>query len=409
MNYKRKANIALGISLILFCVSVILRYFYRDIFIFKLMIFVSEASLVGGIADWFAVTALFTKPLGFPYHTEIIPRNRQSIINSTAGLVETDLLSKETLKKQIDKISVVEYIFKYVQDNKDIKAAVVKKILDYIYEKNIDKIAEYIENIIKEEGKNINLSDRFKAFIENEFTYENRVIWAQNFLNKLSEEEGDKKILAFSKRILASKDEGSSFSLQSLLSKLNISVAEDLRDLIKSQLEKILTDLMSEDSIISEACKNNIIKTIEMVELSPASIEEWKADLLEKTDFKPIIKSQLPSLINEAIISNLLEKIWDYLKESKSIKTAIDNGVREIIYSILEKKHSVIGSIAKDTLNSFTDEKLNKFIEDKAGEDLQWIRINGSVLGGCIGLVLFVFLNLVYEPYVVPIIRGLLF
>jgi uncharacterized membrane-anchored protein YjiN (DUF445 family) len=166
---------------------------------------------------------------------------------------------------------------------------------------------------------------------------------------------------------------------------------------------------MKEESILSEVCENNIIKSIEGVELSPASIEEWKIDLLEKTDFKPIIKSQLPLLINESIISDLVEKLWEYFKENTAIKNTIDNGINKIIYNILDEKHNVIGSIASDTLNNFTDEKLKEFIEEKVGEDLQWIRINGSVLGGCIGLVLFVFLNLIFEPYIVPVVRGLLF
>ncbi|MDS0526473.1 DUF445 domain-containing protein [Clostridium sp. SHJSY1] len=408
MNYKYKANIALGISFVLFCISVILRYFYTDILIFKLMIFVSEASLVGGIADWFAVTALFTKPLGFSYHTEIIPRNRKSIINSTANLVETDLLSKETLKKQIDKLHIMEHIIKYVDDNKVMKQ-VTKKILYYIYEKESDKILIYIEKVVKEEGKNISLSDLFKEFTKNKFTYKNRCIWGQSFLNKLSGEKGDEKILAFSKKLFMSKEEISSFSLKGLLQKLNVSASEDLATVIKSQLEKILKELMREKSTLAEVCEKNIIKIIEEIELSPASIEEWKVKLLLETDFKTIIKSQLPIVISESLIDDLIEKLWNSLKSSDSIKFSIDNEIKKIIYNILEKKHNVIGNIASDTLNSFTDEKLNQFIEEKAGQDLQWIRINGSVLGGSIGAILFVFLNLIYEPYIIPIIRSILF
>lgn len=410
MNYKRKANMALLVSAIFFCVCVALRYFYKDMFIFKLMLFVSEASLVGGIADWFAVTALFTKPLGFPYHTEIIPRNRKSIINSTSNLVETDLLSKSTLKKQIDKISVAEYIVKYVDENKEVKAKVLGKltkvIMNYINSTASGKLAGYIENVIKEEGKNINLSDKLKVFIQNKFVYESRVKWAHDFLNKISEEEGYEKILAFSQKIFTSSDEDSSFSFKSLLSKLNVVIADDLAAIIKSQLQNILTDLTKEDSILSDVCGNNLVKSIDGLELSPASIENWKLNLLEKTDFKPIIKEQLPSLIKEEVISSIIEKLWEYLKANTDFKNSIDNGIREVIYKILEEKHNVIGSIASDTLNNFTDEKLNEFIEDKAGEDLQWIRINGSVLGGCIGLVLFLFLNLIYEPYIVQIIKG---
>lgn len=341
MNYKRKANIALVISFIFFCICIILRYFYREIYIFKLMLFVSEASLVGGIADWFAVTALFTKPFGFPFHTAIIPRNRKSIINSTVNLVETDLLSKETLKNQMDNLSVVEHIIRYVDDDETIKSKYINKltkmVMNYIYEKDLKEVVVYIENIIKEEGKNINLLNKFKDFIENKFRYENRVKWAQNFLNKLSEEEGNEKILAFSQKIFTASEEGSSFSLRSLLNKLNVLVAEDLSAIIKSQLQNILTDLMKEDSLLSQVCANNIIKSIEGVELSPALIEEWKLNLLEKTDFKPIIEAQLPLLIKETTISDIVEKLWDYFKENITIKNTIDKVIKEIIYNLLGK------------------------------------------------------------------------
>lgn len=407
MNYKHKANMALVISVIFFCVCVVLRYFYREVFIFKLMLFVSEASLVGGIADWFAVTALFTKPLGIPYHTEIIPRNRKSIINSTANLVERDLLSKETLEKHIGNISVGENIVKYVDNDKAIKEKCIDKLtktfINSIYERNVKDISGYIEKIIKEEGKNINLSEMLKDFVNKKFVYESRGKWAQDYLDKLSEEEGNEKILAFAEKIFNSKDEDSSFSISSLLNKLNVSFAEDLAAIIKSQLQKVLTELVKEDSELSRVWANNFVKSLDGFEISQASIEEWKFELLEKTDFKPIIEAQLPVLINEGSISGIVEKLWDYFKDNDAVINAIDNGVKKIILTILDENHKVIGNIARSTLDSFTDEKLNQFVEDKAGEDLQWIRINGSVLGGCIGLVLFLFLNLIYEP----IVRGL--
>ncbi|MBQ3451489.1 MAG: DUF445 family protein, partial [Selenomonadaceae bacterium] len=51
-------------------------------------LFVTEAALVGGIADWFAVTALFKKPLGFSFHTAILPRRRKDFVKASVVMVQ---------------------------------------------------------------------------------------------------------------------------------------------------------------------------------------------------------------------------------------------------------------------------------------------------------------------------------
>ncbi len=64
------------------------------------------------------------------------------------------------------------------------------------------------------------------------------------------------------------------------------------------------------------------------------------------------------------------------------------------------------GPVGEYLTDRQTDEAI-KFIEDKAGNDLQWIRINGSIIGGLVGIILFMFLRFIYEPYVVPLFSGL--
>ena len=86
----------------------------------------------------------------------------------------------------------------------------------------------------------------------------------------------------------------------------------------------------------------------------------------------------------------------------------IDNILKEMLEKIIRSQHYLIGEIVKETLEAFTNERLNQFIEEKVGDDLQWIRINGSIVGASAGLLIYLFTNLVYSPYVVPVIHGLL-
>ena len=61
----------------------------------------------------------------------------------------------------------------------------------------------------------------------------------------------------------------------------------------------------------------------------------------------------------------------------------------------------------REVLSGFDKKKFNAFLESKVGEDLAWIRINGAIVGGTLGLFVFVILKIIYEPFFVPFIRNL--
>lgn len=72
------------------------------------MFFVIQSALIGSIADWFAVTALFEKPLGFPYHTELLYRHRDRIIDGIARLISEKLLQPDMWKDKLYQISFMD-------------------------------------------------------------------------------------------------------------------------------------------------------------------------------------------------------------------------------------------------------------------------------------------------------------
>ena len=75
-------------------------------------LFCAEAALVGGIADWFAVTALFRKPLGFPYHTAILPRRRQSFIKASVTMVQKEFFSRRKVFRHLERLHLMPMLMK---------------------------------------------------------------------------------------------------------------------------------------------------------------------------------------------------------------------------------------------------------------------------------------------------------
>jgi uncharacterized membrane-anchored protein YjiN (DUF445 family) len=95
-----------------------------------------------------------------------------------------------------------------------------------------------------------------------------------------------------------------------------------------------------------------------------------------------------------------------FFKGNIELQEWLEVRIKQVIYELIEKEHYIIGEIVQRVLGEFNDDKLNRFVEEKAGDDLQWIRINGSIVGGIVGLLMFFFLRYVYDPYVVPIIQS---
>ncbi|WP_139194449.1 DUF445 family protein, partial [Bacillus sp. MUM 13] len=87
-----------------------------------------EAGLVGGLADWFAVTALFRRPFGLPIpHTALLPKNRKTIISKLISLIENDWLTKESI---INKLSGISLTVKAIGlTEKQLYTSAVKKAL----------------------------------------------------------------------------------------------------------------------------------------------------------------------------------------------------------------------------------------------------------------------------------------
>src|SRR5437762_13594477 len=117
----RWARLSLLFALGLAVVGVILDHYEFAPFFGKLLLAFGEAALVGGLADWFAVRALFAHPFGIPFpHSALIPRNRRRIVAEIRGLVENEWLPRPMLVARINAFDfVADAILPSVHSHKD--------------------------------------------------------------------------------------------------------------------------------------------------------------------------------------------------------------------------------------------------------------------------------------------------
>lgn len=447
MNNKKLANRILFFLILAFCIITLFRIFIINNFIVKLISFTIEAALVGGIADWFAVTALFKEPLGFSWHTALIPKNREKVIDAVSVMVEDELLSYEFIESKLERVQIIDLLISYI-DNSNIKNNIGKLIEKYAQDIlgkiDTDKTAEYIEEFLKAKLKNIDISLWTKKLVDRAIEngeYE-KLLQAivDNLIiavNKDSTKEAIYNII--SDVVKQSKNKASgpksmffelAFDLAEKTNSINIGDAADalqkeLINILKSMKDKNDPMHIKLDAMIKEATYK-----IENDDSVKNNIEKWKEEIISRIKFK----EELEKLINGAvkITSNVpakleendtgvrntdnseiikwliaqVNKYWKNFKQDEKIQKWLEAYIKENLMKVIKAEHHLLGIMVKETLDTFTNEALNEFIESKAGNDLHWIRINGSIVGAVVGVILFLFVNLVYAPIVVPMIRG---
>ncbi|MFD2941451.1 DUF445 domain-containing protein [Flavobacterium notoginsengisoli] len=388
---KRNALSLLGIAVLLFIVAI-----YYKIPILQAF---SEAAMVGGIADWFAVVALFRHPLGIPiWHTAIIPTKKNEIGENLGNFVSEEFLNREKLEIKLDEFNFAT------------------KASDWLsQEENAAKIANVVAvNIIPGILRTIKDED-VKRFIQVQFKEKMEGInfgnWVAVALEPL--QKGDLK----------------NQMLTNLLEVMSAELTNN-KDLIRQKV-KASTPLLSfglADKSITEGVFNGLQDFLNEAKKPESAvrlkIDEYIFDFLEKVknseEMRVKINDMILGFVGKKEVQDYINGIWDEIKlsitndldkgEESSIKNSISsliqtfgNGIKEDsimidkinnfikddLLSVLLNNKKVIGDLISSTVKSWDGKEVSEKLELEIGKDLQYIRINGTLVGGIIGLIIY--------------------
>lgn len=427
VNSKNMANKVLLGVFILFLLASGLKYFYKDILLVELFCAVMEAALVGGVADWFAITAVFKKPLGFPWHTALIPRNRERLIGSIRGMIDQDLLTVDSIKKRVNDTSFVTLFIGFIEnkrDNKLLGSWLEKSCREIINKLDISDIVRKLDVFIRKEIPNINTISQIRNLIKWLLDDGRLLTFTLYIVDELIyqlEKTEIKQIIYQQMEDLIQVNNRPPLErvfiwLGEQTNSVNIS---DAAGAFYEELVTILQEIKNPDHILHTWIYETLTKIMEQPEMDFVWLEEiesWKIKLAadgELGETAMEMADHFIATINPKLYAHFIEwiesqihKYWDFFKKNGEIQDWLEVRIKLTIDQFIEKEHYVIGEMVQRVLSEFTDDKLNDFVEDKAGEDFQWIRINGSVVGGIVGLVVFLFLHYFYNDYAVPIIQS---
>jgi uncharacterized membrane-anchored protein YjiN (DUF445 family) len=369
-----------------------------------------EAGLVGGLADWFAVTALFRHPLGIPIpHTALLPKNRKRITATIISMLENDWLTKESIREKIAAIHFTEKLLwlfdKEIQTN-NIRKIIITMIEKIILHVNIQQISPIIEKELKAHIHSLDTKTYVEMVMEQILNrkYDEKTL---DYLLHEVEEWAKKETTKYTLGEMALEaidnvkaDGFMQFALKSFSSLVN---EEKLGNIIQSLILQGVNSIQDPNNQKRQTLlwniqaklqniKNNDTVIEELDNWKTKTINEWKlentiSELLNKMQQKVLKFVSEPSFFDNYLIpfiSNSLEN----LKHDMNKMSSIEDWIRTHIFDFIEKNHSKLGHLVEENLEKLDDKTLINMLETNVGKDLQWIRVNGAICGFLIGLIL---------------------
>ena len=431
MERWNKADTTLLCAALCFLAAVGFRILYPESILTEGILFVTEAAMVGGIADWFAVTALFKKPLGFPFHTAILPNRRKEFVEASTTMVQQEFFSRRALLKKFDKFDLLPVLIDYLE-KPETKHFLLNEILaalkKYISSTDKESQAKLIAQKLRRELENIpvkELIDDGGRWLKS--TGKDTELFS-GLMKKLKEiaakDETRLKLKGVLEEFAAEKTKNAgAFSLlmAGLAQMLNFVNFDEAAEIMQVQLVKLLDELSRNTQIQRRTlneCRlklsalaetpdfKNLIEHVQVDLIAELPLEETVEKAIEKLE-QPILKLKLNEFAPVAqdsknfgvIFAETLIELYDKfligLKNDGEIKKVAEKFISELTARATFYAQPLVGEVAKSALNQMTDEQLNNLVYDKAEPDFVWIRMNGSIVGSFIGIIIFALIKII--------------
>ncbi|WHT86371.1 DUF445 domain-containing protein [Bacillus cereus] len=369
-----------------------------------------EAGLVGGLADWFAVTALFRHPMGIPIpHTALLPKNRKRVTKGLINTLENEWLTKESITNKVKEMQLAQMVLQIAE--REMQSDAVKKGIVTIAEKAIvsidtEKLAVIIEKELKTYLHTINTSNILQVLVDQLVVQEYDEKTLDYILVKVkdwtAQDEARYQLGSLGMKAMENiKVDG--FLQFTLKSFMNIVDEDKIGGILQKFIISNISSLQDADNSTRQLILAKIRQEIINVKENEALLQElenWKEKWISNWNGTEKIKEMLEQVQQRAVtfVNNeefadkyvipFLQTQMNKIKEDEQTVQKIEEWLQKQVVKLVENNHSKIGKLVQENLDKLDDKTLIEMIENNVGKDLQWIRVNGAVCGFMIGLVL---------------------
>lgn len=356
----------------------------------------SEAGMVGALADWFAVTALFKHPLGIPIpHTNLIERKKDDLGRNLGSFVKTNFLSPQNIRPYIEKLDVIKFVSDWLNkpssrevlgaeilnlmkkiihdlDDEEVRGFLARKGSEILKTIDYQKITSSGIHYLVEKGEHIKLLETILPQLR-EYVEESQ----QMIRERISENRPFISFLA-GKRISREMTDGIAKFLEEIEQDKNHFVRQKLTENLEKFAGDLVVSLDWEEKFTQ--LKSDLI--------SPENLSEYADDAWESV--KKMLEENLenPNSGLHHYLNKNIQKLSESLQHDEELKLRLNKWIRHFLYRMILKNSEEVQTLISKTVAGWEGKELSNKLELEVGKDLQFIRINGTLVGGLVGLVI---------------------
>ncbi|MEO6580124.1 MAG: DUF445 domain-containing protein [Sphingomicrobium sp.] len=359
----------------------------------------AEAGMVGGLADWFAVTALFRHPLGLPIpHTAIIPRNKDRIGEALASFLKENFLIAPVVARRMRNIDLASAAGRFLQapqgEETRIRQGASRLIADLFESLDDERLGGLVKGAISSRLRQAEVApllghalasaindDRHVPMLEAAIQWTARALDANESLIREMVKKRTNWVLK-----LAGVDARLSDSILEGLRKLTIDMHTDPAHPVRLRVEQALADLAND--LQTKAETQARVEDLKRQLLDNKSVGLWLDTLWQKGREAMIRAARNPDAAMAGKLGDVLKSMGQSLEKDQRIRRAINQFARRTVAGLAASYGSSIVKLVSETVRGWDARTITNRLEAAVGRDLQYIRINGTLVGGLVGVLL---------------------
>ena len=360
----------------------------------------AEAAMIGGLADWFAVTALFRHPMGIPIpHTAIIPARKDRVARTLGAFVQHNFLTREVIHARLSGVKVGERIARWIANPENARTIArqtasalaagaqvlkdddVQELIDHALEERIRRariapIAGKLLSVVTEDNRHQELLDEAIILISRSVEQNHDLI-----RDRVQRESPWWVPTAVDDKIF----EKIVRSIERTLGEIRDDPQHPLRERFDDALRTFIDNLQTSPETVAraEALKAELLDAEAVRRFSASLWVDAKAALVRFAENAEATSKE------GGTIERALTSFGEAVLADPALMRRVDEFVIDIAAQMVERYQREIADLITHTVQNWDAEVTTRRIELAIGRDLQYIRINGTLVGALAGLLIY--------------------